>query len=164
MCMCVKRSYMYAVGSDLDARTRAKLWQNGWDFNHGTGHGIGYFLNVHEGPGRIAISFLNRSPLYDGMFFSDGRCIAISFLNRSPLYDGMFFSDGTRRGLYMYMYNVHIVLEQIFQMAHAFCTLERIVAEPGYYEEGSFGIRLETIVEVVVKDTPVRNLYLALTP
>ena len=127
---------MHAAGSDLDARTRAKLWQNGWDFNHGTGHGIGYFLNVHEGPGRIAISFLNRSPLYDGMFFS----------------------DGTRRGLYMYMYNVHIVLEQIFQMAHAFCTLERIVAEPGYYEEGSFGIRLETIVEVVVKDTPVRNL------
>ena len=46
----------------------------------------------------------------------------------------------------------------MFQIAHAFCALERIVVEPGYYEEGSFGIRLETIVEVVVKDTPVRNL------
>ena len=60
------------TGSDLDARTRAKLWQTGWDFNHGTGHGIGYFLNVHEGPGRISIGQDQHSPLYDGMFFSDG--------------------------------------------------------------------------------------------
>ncbi len=40
---------MTVVGSDIDARTRTYLWRNGWDFNHGTGHGIGYFLNVHEG-------------------------------------------------------------------------------------------------------------------
>ena len=33
----------------MDVRTRNILWQNGWDYKHGTGHGIGYFLNVHEG-------------------------------------------------------------------------------------------------------------------
>jgi Xaa-Pro aminopeptidase len=34
----------------LDAIARAPLWENGMDFGHGTGHGVGYFLNVHEGP------------------------------------------------------------------------------------------------------------------
>jgi len=84
-------------GSDLDARARAPLWQHGWDYNHGTGHGIGYFLNVHEGPGRINIGF---SDIW------------------TPLYEGMFFSD-----------------------------------EPGYYEDGSFGIRLETLVSIVEANT-----------
>jgi len=40
---------MHATGSQIDARARTPLWQNGWDYNHGTGHGIGYWLNVHEG-------------------------------------------------------------------------------------------------------------------
>ena len=39
----------FVPGRDIDVRARNKLWQRGWDFNHGTGHGIGYFLNVHEG-------------------------------------------------------------------------------------------------------------------
>ena len=34
----------------LDAIARAPLWQHGLDYGHGTGHGVGYFLNVHEGP------------------------------------------------------------------------------------------------------------------
>ena len=38
-----------SIGNDLDARTRNILWENGWDYRHGTGHGIGYFLTVHEG-------------------------------------------------------------------------------------------------------------------
>jgi Xaa-Pro aminopeptidase len=33
----------------LDAIARAPLWAEGMDFGHGTGHGVGYFLNVHEG-------------------------------------------------------------------------------------------------------------------
>jgi Xaa-Pro aminopeptidase len=37
-------------GFHLDTLSRFDLWQNGKDFGHGTGHGIGYFLNVHEGP------------------------------------------------------------------------------------------------------------------
>jgi len=38
----------------LDAIARAPLWQQGLDFGHGTGHGVGYFLNVHEGPQSIS--------------------------------------------------------------------------------------------------------------
>ncbi len=38
----------------LDAIARAPLWQEGLDFGHGTGHGVGYFLNVHEGPQSIS--------------------------------------------------------------------------------------------------------------
>ncbi len=38
----------------LDTLARAPLWQHGLDFGHGTGHGVGYFLNVHEGPQTIS--------------------------------------------------------------------------------------------------------------
>jgi Xaa-Pro aminopeptidase len=38
----------------LDAIARAPLWEHGLDFGHGTGHGVGYFLNVHEGPQTIS--------------------------------------------------------------------------------------------------------------
>ena len=39
-----------ASGPQLDALARAPLWAAGMDYGHGTGHGVGYFLNVHEGP------------------------------------------------------------------------------------------------------------------
>ncbi|WP_199100772.1 aminopeptidase P family protein [Dyella sp. ASV21] len=39
-----------ASGPQLDALARAPLWASGMDYSHGTGHGVGYFLNVHEGP------------------------------------------------------------------------------------------------------------------
>ena len=38
----------------LDALARAPLWQHGLDYGHGTGHGVGYFMNVHEGPQSIS--------------------------------------------------------------------------------------------------------------
>lgn len=40
-------------GQNLDYLAREPLWANGLDYNHGTGHGVGYVLNVHEGPQRI---------------------------------------------------------------------------------------------------------------
>ena len=42
-----------ASGPQLDALARAPLWAGGMDYGHGTGHGVGYFLNVHEGPQSI---------------------------------------------------------------------------------------------------------------
>lgn len=42
-----------ASGPQLDALARAPLWAAGCDYGHGTGHGVGYFLNVHEGPQSI---------------------------------------------------------------------------------------------------------------
>ncbi len=42
------------TGSQLDVLARQPLWQQGLDFDHGTGHGVGHFLSVHEGPQRIS--------------------------------------------------------------------------------------------------------------
>ena len=52
-------------GSALDALARAPIWQGGADFGHGTGHGVGYFLNVHEGP--QSISSRPSSGVHSGM-------------------------------------------------------------------------------------------------
>ncbi|XP_056016849.1 xaa-Pro aminopeptidase 1-like [Ostrea edulis] len=79
-------------GRELDILARRPLWNVGLDYRHGTGHGIGMYLGVHEGPARIGMN--GRQPSYD-----------------SPIEEGQFFSD-----------------------------------EPGYYEDGSFGIRLESIM------------------
>ncbi len=58
-------------GSTLDAIARRPLWQHGMDFNHGTGHGVGFLLNVHEGPQRISWRAVNDAPLEEGMITSD---------------------------------------------------------------------------------------------
>ncbi|ESO89364.1 hypothetical protein LOTGIDRAFT_177452 [Lottia gigantea] len=86
-------------GRDIDAVARKPLWDVGLIYRHGTGHGIGAYLSVHEGPGRISIAHAVNP-------------------NDEPLDEHMFFSD-----------------------------------EPGYYEDGKFGIRLETIVMVEKKET-----------
>ncbi len=57
------------AGSALDALARAKLWQFGKDYNHGTGHGVGHFLNVHEGPQSLS-SKSYATPLEAGMVTS----------------------------------------------------------------------------------------------
>ena len=79
------------TGSRLDTLARAPLWQSGRDYAHGTGHGVGAFLNVHEGPQSIS----HRS-------------------TEVALEVGNIQSN-----------------------------------EPGYYEPGEFGIRIENLVEVV---------------
>ncbi|XP_043970458.1 xaa-Pro aminopeptidase 1 isoform X1 [Gambusia affinis] len=79
-------------GHLLDSFARAALWESGLDYLHGTGHGVGCFLNVHEGPCGISYKTFADEPLEAGMIVSD---------------------------------------------------------EPGYYEDGSFGIRIENVVLVV---------------
>ncbi|MBL8710853.1 MAG: aminopeptidase P family protein [Rhodospirillaceae bacterium] len=78
------------TGSALDALARRPLWEVGLDYDHGTGHGVGSYLSVHEGPQRIS-----KMP------------------NRVALEPGMIISN-----------------------------------EPGYYQEGEFGIRIENLVTV----------------
>ncbi len=56
-------------GAFLDYLTRSELWKRGKDFGHGTGHGVGYCLNVHEGP--FSISKNNKISLQEGMVFSN---------------------------------------------------------------------------------------------
>ncbi|KAK7009131.1 xaa-Pro aminopeptidase 1-like isoform X1 [Biomphalaria glabrata] len=84
-------------GHMLDTLARQYLWEVGLDYRHGTGHGVGAFLNVHEGP--CGISF------------------RIS-LTEANLEENMVLSD-----------------------------------EPGYYEDGKFGIRIENCVKVVKAET-----------
>jgi Xaa-Pro aminopeptidase len=57
-------------GSQLDALARAALWQAGLDYDHGTGHGVGSYLGVHEGPQRIS-KLPNSQPLLAGMIVSN---------------------------------------------------------------------------------------------
>lgn len=84
-------------GNTLDVIARQNLWDVGLDYLHGTGHGIGSYLNVHEGP--MGITYVQK-PTDPG------------------LEAGMFLSD-----------------------------------EPGYYENGKFGIRIENIVQIVPAKT-----------
>lgn len=64
-------------GANLDALVRGPLWERGLDFNHGTGHGVGYLLNVHEGPQNINWRVRangrrgNTTPLEEGMLTSN---------------------------------------------------------------------------------------------
>jgi Xaa-Pro aminopeptidase len=91
------------AGRDIDAIARQALWSVGLDFDHGTGHGVGSFLSVHEGP--HGISRHNQVPFEPGMIISN---------------------------------------------------------EPGYYEEGHFGIRIENLIYVKKatnsKDTNSREM------
>ena len=57
------------TGAQLDPLARIALWQAGLDFDHGTGHGVGSYLSVHEGPARI--SKLGTVALSRGMILSN---------------------------------------------------------------------------------------------
>ncbi|MGY4364876.1 Xaa-Pro aminopeptidase [Bradyrhizobium sp. LB1.3] len=57
------------TGAQLDTLARQYLWAAGVDFEHGTGHGVGSYLSVHEGPARI--SKLGTTPLKRGMILSN---------------------------------------------------------------------------------------------
>jgi Xaa-Pro aminopeptidase len=58
------------TGSAIDAFARAALWAAGLDYDHGTGHGVGVYLGVHEGPHRIAKA-PNTIALQTGMIVSN---------------------------------------------------------------------------------------------
>lgn len=93
------------TGPALDALARHALWQAGLDFRHGTGHGVGSFLNVHEGPCGISPAIFS----------------ARSQSLKTALKPGMVLSN-----------------------------------EPGYYEDGKFGIRIENLMVVVNSDMPFK--------
>lgn len=63
------------IGINLDYLARGAFWERGLDFNHGTGHGVGYLLNVHERPNgirwRIVPERMDNAVLEEGMLTSD---------------------------------------------------------------------------------------------
>ena len=61
-------------GQNLDVLARIPLWENGMDYNHGTGHGVGYLLSVHEGPQNFRWRIDKNTtcvPLEEGMVISN---------------------------------------------------------------------------------------------
>ncbi|PSC69930.1 putative Xaa-Pro aminopeptidase P [Micractinium conductrix] len=86
-------------GCAIDVLARVPLWSMGLNYRHGTGHGVGAALNVHEGPQSISSRFWNTQPLLEHMVCSN---------------------------------------------------------EPGYYEDGAFGIRIENLFVVVEANTEFR--------
>jgi Xaa-Pro aminopeptidase len=83
-------------GLALDTLARKALWADGLDYRHGTGHGVGAALNVHEGPHSISKRYYITQPLQAGMIVSN---------------------------------------------------------EPGYYEDGNFGVRIENLLTIKEADT-----------
>lgn len=86
------------TGYLLDVLARRALWEDGLDYRHGTGHGVGHFLNVHEGPQGIGTR---------------------AVFNETSLKENMVISN-----------------------------------EPGYYQDGKWGIRIENLVIVRPAQTP----------
>jgi len=73
------------TGSKLDVLARSPLWRDRIDYAHGTGHGVGSFLNVHEGPMQISSS---QDPLRKGpgsRLIKEGQCLSIE--------PGYYYSD-----------------------------------------------------------------------
>jgi Xaa-Pro aminopeptidase len=68
--LSVVRFPVGTLGVQLDVLARHALWQAGFDYDHGTGHGVGSYLGVHEGPQRIAKTLVNQ-PLLAGMILSN---------------------------------------------------------------------------------------------
>lgn len=59
-----------ASGTQLDALARESMWREGFNFLHGTGHGVGSYLNVHEGPHQVRMEYM-PAPLRAGMTVTD---------------------------------------------------------------------------------------------
>ena len=59
------------AGAELDVLARQFLWAAGLDYGHGTGHGVGSYLGVHEGPQSISRRAQNRTTLQPGMVVSN---------------------------------------------------------------------------------------------
>lgn len=72
--VCTARFPRGARGYQLDTLARQAMWQRGINFGHGTGHGVGYFLNVHEGPQSISptpgATAIMDAPMMPGMITS----------------------------------------------------------------------------------------------
>lgn len=98
------------TGINLDILAREPMWREGLDYKCGTGHGIGYFLSVHESPPSI------RWRVFPGR-------------QDTPFEPGMIVSD-----------------------------------EPGVYLEGQYGIRIETILEVVDRTSNESGRFLSFEP
>lgn len=93
------------TGQNLDILARQYLWDMDLDFNHGTGHGVGYLLSIHEAPCRIRWQYgLESFPLQNGMILSDEPGIYIENSHGIRLENELLVRKGTKNEYGQFMY------------------------------------------------------------
>lgn len=104
------------TGGSLDVVGRLPLWKRGLDFNHGTGHGVGYLMNIHEEPARFRRYLGNKAPIQDvpleaGMIITDepGVYIAGSHGIRTENELMICEGDSTSYGRFLYFKPITLV-------------------------------------------------------
>ncbi len=106
--------FSYGIsGANLDCLARGPLWENGMDYNHGTGHGVGFLLSVHEGPQRFHWRIRGGEPvrLEEGMILSNepGYYVPGKFGIRHENLMVVRRKDKTEYGQFMYLENLTMV-------------------------------------------------------
>ena len=93
-------------GFNLDAMARTPAWERGLDYNHGTGHGVGYLMNIHEAPAgfRCAVRDKEKAPLEAGMVITNEPGIYIEGSHGIRTENEMVVREGqkTEYGQFLY--------------------------------------------------------------
>lgn len=93
-------------GFNLDAMARTPAWERGLDYNHGTGHGVGYLMNIHEAPAgfRCAVRDKEKAPLEPGMVITNEPGIYIEGSHGIRTENEMVVREGqkTEYGQFLY--------------------------------------------------------------
>ncbi|XP_060067951.1 xaa-Pro aminopeptidase ApepP-like [Ylistrum balloti] len=107
------------TGHDIDATAREPLWELGLDYSHETGHGIGAYGGVIEGPGRISSTyadFISDVPFFAAIFTKDENIYKFPDPTDYPLKKNMFFT--VEPGFYE-MNNVGVRMENVMYITSA---------------------------------------------
>ena len=99
--------FLYGTcGYNLDILARQPAWERGINFNHGTGHGVGYLMNIHEAPAgfRIAIRDKEKAPLEEGMVITNEPGIYIEGSHGIRTENEMVVRKGTTNEYGQFMY------------------------------------------------------------
>ena len=107
--------FLYGVrGANLDVLARAPFWEHGLDYKHGTGHGVGYLLNVHEGPNSFRWQNpANSAVLEEGMVTTDEPGVYIAGKHGVRLENELVCRKGEKNEYGQFMYFEPITLVPI---------------------------------------------------
>ena len=104
------------TGGSLDVIGRLPLWKRGLDFNHGTGHGVGYLMNIHEEPARFRRYLGNKAQIQDialepGMIITDEPGVYISGSHGIRTENELMICEGetTAYGRFLYFKPITLV-------------------------------------------------------
>ena len=106
--MLASAKFMYGcTGLTLDMLARKPFWDRNMNFNHGTGHGVGYLLNIHEGPSGFRWQYRAHEiqPLEEGMVITDEPGVYIEGSHGVRLENELLVCKGEKNeyGQFMYM-------------------------------------------------------------